>query len=62
MTDKRFNELLNGPLSHPMITLAITRLVLALKAIVDATGKLGEDALEAHCAERQAQDEGEESI
>jgi len=57
MTDERFNELLNGPLAHPMMPFMITRLSLALKAVVDATGKAGEDALEAHCWERQSLDD-----
>lgn len=57
MTDERFNELLNGPLNHPMPMFSLTRLALALRAVVDATGKPGEDALEAHCRARQAKDE-----
>jgi len=57
MSEKRFNELLNGPLSHPLAPFAITRLALALGAVVQATGEAGEKALEEHCAARQAQDE-----
>lgn len=56
MTDERFNELLNGPLWHPMVSFAITRLALALRAVVEATGKAGEDALEKHCADREESD------
>lgn len=56
MTDDRFNELLRGPLYHPMIPFAISRLALALKCVVDATGEAGEKALEAYCAERQERD------
>lgn len=56
MTDDRFNELLNGPLSHPLPLFAITRLVLALRAVVTATGEAGEEALESHCRERAEQD------
>ena len=56
MTNERFNELLNGPLHHPMVPFVITRLSLALKAVVDATGEAGEKALEDHCAAREAQD------
>jgi hypothetical protein len=56
MTTKRFNELLNGPLSHPMPMFAITRLAIALRAVVDATGKAGEKALEDHCAYREEHD------
>ena len=33
MTNERFNELLNGTLSHPLPAFAITRLVLALKNV-----------------------------
>lgn len=57
MTDKRFNELLNGPLYHPTPMLAIGRLAMGLRAVIDATGELGERALEAHCAERQQRDD-----
>jgi hypothetical protein len=58
MTDERFNELLSGPLSHPLPMFSITRLVIALRAVIDATGEAGDKALEAHCAARQAEDEG----
>jgi hypothetical protein len=54
LTHKRFMELLNGPLNHPIAPLMITRLTLALHAVVEATGKAGEDALEAHCRDRAA--------
>jgi len=56
MTSERFNELLNGPLSHPLPMFTITRLALALSAVVEATGEAGEKALEAHCADREARD------
>ena len=56
MTTERFNELLNGALDHPMIPFTLTRLVLALRAVVDATGNAGEDALEAYCRMREQQD------
>lgn len=56
MTDERFSELLNGPLSHPMPMFTITRLALALRAVVEATGYLGEITLVKHCAQREAQD------
>lgn len=56
MTIERFNELLNGPLSHPFPAFRITRLALALQAVVEATGQDGEDALEAHCMDRDEQD------
>lgn len=57
MTDERFNELLNAPLNHPMPMFSITRLALALRDVVASTGKVGEEALERHCRERQAQDD-----
>lgn len=57
MTDERFNELLNGPLSHPMPTFTVTRLALALRDVVEATGEAGERALERHCAARQERDD-----
>lgn len=59
MTDERFNQLLNGPLSHPFPAFTITRLIIALRVVVDATGKKGEEALEEHCRARQEKDEGE---
>lgn len=57
MTNERFNELLNGPLSHPLVAFTVTRLALALRAVVEATGIAGEKALEMHCAEREQQDQ-----
>lgn len=57
MTNERFNELINGPLSHPLIPFQISRLTLALAEVVNATGEAGERALEAHCKARQEQDE-----
>lgn len=56
MTNERFNELLNGPLAHPMGPFTITRLALALRAVVEATGEAGEKALEEHCRDRDEQD------
>jgi len=58
MTNERFSELLNGPLSHPMPMFQISRLAIALRAVVEATGAAGERALEEHCAQRDAQDKG----
>jgi hypothetical protein len=57
MNDRRFTELLNGPLSHPLPQFTMTRLAIALKFVVQETGEAGERALEEHCASRQAQDE-----
>lgn len=61
MTNERFKELLNGPLSHPMPLFSITRLALALRAVIDATGEAGDRALEAYCADREARDKGDDS-
>ena len=56
MTDDRFNELLEGPLNHPLLPFQITRLVLALRHVVESTGEAGEQALEAYCRDRDEQD------
>ena len=56
MTDQRFQQLLEGPLFHPMIPFGIMRLAAALRAVVDATGAAGERALEEHCAMREELD------
>lgn len=56
MTNERFNELLNGPLAHPMPQFCLTRLALALRDVVESTGEAGEKALEAHCAARTEKD------
>jgi hypothetical protein len=56
MTDDRFNELINGPLSHPIHPLFMLRLAQALRAVVAATGAAGDAALEAHCKERELMD------
>jgi len=55
MTNERFNELLNGPLAHPLPMFTITRLALALRAVVEGTVD-GAKILEAHCADRERQD------
>lgn len=57
MTNERFNELLNGPLRHPMPMFCITRLAMALKTVVDATGEVGEKALLDYCDARDEKDE-----
>jgi hypothetical protein len=38
MTTERFNELLAGPLHHPLPMFTITRLAIALRAVVAITG------------------------
>jgi hypothetical protein len=57
MSDEEFNSLLNGPLNHPFPMFAISRLALALKDVVEATGDGGAQALREHCAARQRRDE-----
>ena len=51
MTDERFNELVNGPLSHPVGPLFMLRLANALRMVVERCGGAGDVALEAHCKE-----------
>jgi hypothetical protein len=57
VTIERYNELLRGPLWHPLPGFTITRLALALKAVVDACGDKGDQALEVYCADLQARDD-----
>lgn len=57
MTSERFNELLNGPLSHPMPMMMINRLAIALRVVLEAGGESATKALEEHCAERMLRDE-----
>jgi hypothetical protein len=57
MTTKRFNEMLAGPLSGGLPMFTVTRLALALRHVVDATGAAGEKALEDCCRARQERDE-----
>jgi hypothetical protein len=59
MTDERFNELVNGPLSHPIVMFKVTRMALALRYVVEATGEAGDRALEEHCQERNERDRRE---
>lgn len=56
MSMEEFNRLLNGPLGHPLVMFRITRLTLALSAVVQATGKGGADALWVYCAARDQRD------
>jgi hypothetical protein len=46
MTDDRFNEILNGPLAHPMFMMQFNRVVNALRTVVEETGPAGAAALE----------------
>ena len=48
MTTERFNEILNGPL-HGEGLMGTRRVSQALRAVVEATGKQGEEAPEAYC-------------
>lgn len=57
MKYERFNELINGPLNHPVLPCRINRLDMALFAVVQATGAAGEEALEAWCRDRVERDE-----
>jgi len=57
MTDERFNQLLQGPLHHPLPMFTLSRLALALRDVVEQTGEVGEKALEEHCRGRQEQDD-----
>jgi hypothetical protein len=57
MTDERFNQLLRGPLHHPLPMFTLTRLAIALRTVVDATGEAGERALEEHCRSREGLDQ-----
>jgi len=57
MTTERFNELLKGALHHPFPMFTLSRMTLALKYVVDETGKHGEKALEDWCRQRDERDE-----
>lgn len=56
MTDKRFNELLGGPLAHPLPIMMVNRLAMALRIVLEAGGPAAEKALEEHCRERDERD------
>ena len=62
MKNQRFEQLLNGALSHPLLPFRLTRLALALKFVVDECGAKGEQALESWCAARDAQDVGLDGV
>lgn len=61
MTDERFQQLIQGPLSHPLLPFRFTRLLLALRAVVESSPE-AEKAFEAHCAARQKQDETADGV
>lgn len=56
LNDEEFNAMLSGPLHHPLPMFTSTRLALALRAVVDATGEPGVKALREHCQQREADD------
>lgn len=58
MTTKRFNELLNGPLHHPLPAFSFTRVALALAYVLDVCGESADKALEDYCKLRGKKDEG----
>jgi hypothetical protein len=60
MNIERFNQLLNGPLNHPLIPFVITRLSQALLFVVEQTGEGGEKALEQFCAGAREENDDQE--
>ena len=54
---ERFNELLRGPLSHPMPLFHISRLARALQFIVDHDNPKADKDLEIFCELQQQQDD-----
>jgi hypothetical protein len=56
MTTERFNELLNGPLAHPLMPFTIMRLRQALAFVIAHTGEGGDKALERFCEIREGAD------
>jgi len=56
MTSERFNQLLNGPLHHPMYPFQLSRLARALAFVVEQTGEAGEVALELFCVDQDKLD------
>lgn len=57
MTNERFNELLNGPLYHPMMPFTVTRLARALEYVLSEVGVEADAALETFCEYQKAKDE-----
>jgi len=58
MQNDRFNELLEGPLGHPIIMMRLNRLALALHYVVQQCGEAGDKALEEVCEDYRRRDEG----
>lgn len=57
MSDERFNQLLNGPLSHPLPICTLTRITLGLRHVLDVCGEPADKALEEYCREREERDQ-----
>lgn len=57
MEASELNDILNGPLSHPLIPMQINRFALALASVVYGGGIAAADALRIHAGERQRRDE-----
>lgn len=58
MDTEELNELLDGPLNHPLLAHRINRLALALLHVVIVTGEQGAEALRDFCVEMEAKDQG----
>jgi hypothetical protein len=52
MNPQRFDQLLDGPLSHPVLLYTVNRLRRCLYFVVEATGLEGAAAMERFCAEQ----------
>jgi hypothetical protein len=57
MSDHEFNQLLSGPLSHPLPMMMLNRLATALRVVVEKTGDAGAKALREHCDTREEKDQ-----
>lgn len=56
MGDDEFNAIINGPLAHPLVPFTISRLALALAAVV-ASSPAAAEALRSHARAREQDDE-----
>jgi len=56
MSAVRFNELVTGPIYHPKAEMLVTRMTLALWAVIQQTKAAGARAFENHCRERESLD------
>jgi hypothetical protein len=56
MTLDRFNQLLQGPLDHPLLPFKCTRILRALWHVVERTGEPGRQALEEFCEQQDELD------